>query len=71
MKALNKRKLCLFFKGFGVTSLILGCISALIIGIAGGQSIMETERTGEELKIIEVNSQGVFVLGKIIYKNKT
>ena len=60
----------LFWKSFIVTALILGCIIALIIGVMSGHSLMESERTGKDVRIIEITEEAVKILGNEIYDRK-
>jgi hypothetical protein len=67
---MRRRKLKLFFKSFIVTSIILGTILALLLGFLKGHSIMQSEKTGKTVKIIEITKDAVLILGKEIYERK-
>jgi hypothetical protein len=68
---MRRKKLRLFLKSFTVTSVFLWCIIALLIGTTIGHSIMFRQRTGQDLKIIEITEDSVLILGRELFdRNK-
>ena len=70
MESIKRRNRRLFLKSFLITALLLGCVIALIIGIAKGDSLMRSEITGKDVKIIEITKEAVKILGNEVYDRK-
>ncbi len=68
MESIKRRNRRLFLKSFFITALLLGCVIALIIGIAKGDSLMRSEITGKDVKIIEITDDAVKILDGVVYE---
>ncbi len=66
----SRKKLKIFFKSFLVSEVVLLCLIALLIGFTSGYAIMEYERTGREVKIIEIKQNKVFFLENEVLRLK-
>lgn len=69
-KSKSHKKLKLFLKSFLVSEVVLLCLIALLIGFTSGYAIMEYERTGREVKIIEIKQNKVFFLENEVLRLK-
>lgn len=60
-----------FFRSFSFSSLIFGCLLALLIGSAQCYAIMQSESTGREVEVVSWDGKTFSLLGREIYKNET
>ncbi len=70
MTAKRKYNLYWFFRSVLFSGLFFGCLLALLIGSAHCYAVMQSDITGEEVKVADWNGNTFSVLGYEIYSKK-